>query len=130
MYYLPNYLSALGKSTAYREFLSRDDFASVLYDYYMSINPSEYIGDDFRESDSDTILHSKSYVRSCSIFFNEVTMATDDFYDNLTEDERANVVKKSVEISDYIKNMMLRRAFSALHGLHILNRGTAHLTAL
>lgn len=103
MYYLPNYLSALGKSTAYREFLSRDDFASVLYDYYMSINPSEYIGDDFRESDSDTILHSKSYVRSCSIFFNEVTMATDDFYDNLTEDERANVVKKSVEISDYIK---------------------------
>lgn len=102
MYYEPYYINGLSRSSTYREFLSRDDYAQTLYEFYMSIDPEEYIGNDFRENRDDMQLYSKTFIKMCGIQFIEVTMATDEFYDSLTDVGRKNIVKKSREIDKYL----------------------------
>lgn len=102
MYYEPYYLEGLSRSSTYREFLSRDDYAQTLYEFYMSIDPEEYIGTDFRKQAADMRSNSKSFVKISGIQFIEVTMATDEFYESLTKAGRQNIIKKSQEISGYI----------------------------
>lgn len=97
LYYI-EYMDALGGSRTYQEFLKRDDYPEVLCGYYLSIDPAAYIGDAFHESGSDTDS------RICAIWFNEVTIVTDEVYEALNDEQRQAVLDKHEEIARYLED--------------------------
>lgn len=97
LYYI-EYMDALGGSRTYQEFLKRDDYPEVLCGYYLSIDPAAYIGNAFHESGSDTDS------RICAIWFNEVTIVTDEVYEALNDEQRQAVLDKHKEIARYLED--------------------------
>lgn len=95
------YMWGLGASAAYSEFLSRDDYPQVLYDYYISIEPEEYIGNDF---EPPAPYNSITNIRVGAIMFNETTLVTDDVFDALSDEQKRNILAKKDEISKYIQD--------------------------
>ena len=98
------YINVISVSAAYREFLKRDDYPQAIYEFYVSINPEEYIGKMSLGSEStDEDIHVIARYNIVSI--SEVTLATDKVYDALDDSQRDAVIDKKNEIEQYMNEM-------------------------
>ena len=108
------YLDVLSVSASYREFLKRDDYPQVIYEFYTSIEPEEYVGTDKYNPEMGNIKELyKVEIKDSIISVSEVTLVTDRVFDALDDSQRRKVIAKNEEIKEYMDEIGYSMIFTA-----------------